>query len=152
MVKTPFKSKNFWANIVNIVLVFLMGAKVAVPQETASDLLDAIFAFNPVYILAILGANILLPLYKTIMNKSGDWKASLFSTNLWAQVLTAVLFVATFYGAVIPEGTALDLADTFVNGNWSKFIGILFVNVLLPILHVFIKPKLSVNQRRVTAA
>lgn len=145
MEKTPFKSKNFWANIVNIFTVFLVGAGVAVPSDTATDVVDAIFSFNPVVIGALLLSNIALPIYKTIKNKTGDWRASLFSTNFWGQVVTAALWVLIFYGVSIPDYTGDGLVQSAFNKKIVDFVGILFINVVLPILHVFVKPQIAAS-------
>ncbi len=144
--KNPFLSKNFWANILNILVVFLIGAGIAVPSDTGSDLMDAILKFNPFLIGSLLISNIMLPLYKTIRNKSGTWMASLLSTNFWGQIASAILWIATFYGAVIPDNTAGELVTNFASQNWGQLLSILFVNVLLPVLHIFVKPKVIAAQ------
>lgn len=141
--KSPFKSKNFWANLVNILTVFLVGAGVAVPSASATDIVDAIFQFNPVIIGALILSNLVLPIYKTIKNKTGNWRASLFSTNFWGQVVSALLWVLIFYGVTIPDYTADGLVQSAFNKKIVDFVGILFINVILPVLHVFVKPQIA---------
>ena len=139
----PFKSKNFWANIINIVVVFLIGAGVVIPDNSANDAVSAFVSMNPFIIGALLLSNFILPIIKTVRNKTGDWRASLFSTNFWGQVITLVLWILSIYVPDIPADTATQLVDSFFSRNYTEMLGILFVNIILPVIHLFLKPKVS---------
>jgi hypothetical protein len=138
-----YQSKNFWANILNVLLVALVSAGVIIPDGTADSLAQAITDFNPFALGLLLLNNLILPIFKTVKNKSGNWKASLFSTNFWGQVVTFGLWIASFYGVVTPEGTGTAIAETFADQNWVHLIEIAFINIALPVLHIFVKPKLK---------
>jgi hypothetical protein len=142
MKKEFLKSKNFWANLLNVLLVFLVGAGVVIPDNTDNSLAEAIVNFNPFALGTILVTTILLPVYKTINNKTGNWKASLLSTNFWGQIFSFALWIATINGAVIPDGTGYLVAESFAAKNWPSLVSLLFANILIPITHIFIKPKL----------
>lgn len=142
MKKDFLKSKNFWANVLNVVLVFLAGAGVLIPENSANSLAEAIVNFNPIALGLLLINNLILPVYKTVNNKTGNWKASLLSTNFWGQILSFGLWIATINGAVIPEGTGYHVAESFASQNWPELIQLLFINIALPITHIFFKPKL----------
>ncbi len=140
--KNPFSSKNFWSNLINIIIVFLIGAGVVVPADSGNELLDAFRSMNPFAIGSLLIANFIIPIYKVIRNKSGTWMASLLSTNFWGQVASAVLWVVSFYVPDIPANTATDLVQSFFDRNWNEMISILFINIALPVIHIFVKPNL----------
>lgn len=128
--------------MLNVVLVFLASAGVLIPDNSANSLAEAIVNFNPFALGLLLINNLILPVYKTVTNKTGNWKASFLSTNFWGQILSFGLWIAALNGAVIPEGTGYQVAESFASQNWPELTELLFINIAVPIVHIFVKPKL----------
>lgn len=132
-----FKSINFWVSLVNILLSVLVLAGATIPADTGENLIKNLLDGNLWAFGAAITINVAVPVYKLIKNKAGTWRASLYSTNFWGQIITLVLYVLTFFGVSAPAGASDELIQALWSHDIGRILTALVVNLIVPIIHTF---------------
>ncbi|MEO1628098.1 MAG: hypothetical protein AAFV25_23315 [Bacteroidota bacterium] len=152
-IKKKIQSFNFVTNILTAVLGMFVASGLQIDAvHTADQLYDHIINENWGALVIMATLQLLNPVIHWIKQLKKDpsqfWQF-LKSINWWTNVATIVSMYAIYKGVQIPEDAGEQVVRSIFEQRWEDLLKLLAINVLNPLIQLFIKRKPGSRLERV---